>query len=679
MKQLLTVFLFLMLTNIVVFAGPEQVMENIPLFSGNEPINPSIKISTYVPGNRGELDEMLGDTVHVGYSIYDFQHNGTVSRMIVMTGDEESEMAHVVWMRLIGTPADDRNVYYTKAWYDEDGNPQLSSDNGGHQVDTGNRAGYTCLAGLRGTDKLVPAYHTWDVPQDVWLATEYDILPGVFITYQIPDNYPTETRFSWPHADMGSDSIVHVVVNEIKEEPAAEAYLLYYRVRFDAENNSFTTLNDDQEPVVITTHAMNLTSDISVSDDGERVAVTQTVSRDYVIHDMDLADVGQANNDVYLFLSEDGGETWNDPVNLTDFIEPDTDLFPDSVAASQDTLRGYTDTNVYFDSDDILHVAFAASGFTWYHPGRERSGVVMSKIFHWDEVSDVWTQVADGYFFNGHNPGTFQSMACRPSMAQDDETGHLFCAFQQYGEPGDTMDYSTAGRPNSEIFIAGSPYGSGYGRLWTEPVNLTNTRYDQPGGGAAYDCKSEKDVSLALHNPGEYLNLNYMDDQLGGSAVREEGEYTSNPVVWHRVHKDSLIDSFTGWLPNFPLHIDETKYWEDSLNYEWEPWGFDGRGGGAAVDDLTNIDQPAGYYLAQNYPNPFNPSTKIKFRIAKAQQVRLAIYNTLGQEVQMLMDDFKAAGTYSVEFDGSILASGIYFYRLESESFTSMKKMVIIK
>ena len=85
------------------------------------------------------------------------------------------------------------------------------------------------------------------------------------------------------------------------------------------------------------------------------------------------------------------------------------------------------------------------------------------------------------------------------------------------------------------------------------------------------------------------------------------------------------------------------------------------------------------YTLEQNYPNPFNPVTSIKYSIPKSGIVLLKVYDLLGKEVASLVNSNVTAGTHSVNFDASNLASGIYFYRIESGDFNAVKKMVLIK
>jgi photosystem II stability/assembly factor-like uncharacterized protein len=95
--------------------------------------------------------------------------------------------------------------------------------------------------------------------------------------------------------------------------------------------------------------------------------------------------------------------------------------------------------------------------------------------------------------------------------------------------------------------------------------------------------------------------------------------------------------------------------------------------------NYSNPKFPTVFELKQNYPNPFNPSTTINYSIAKSGNVKLTVYNAIGSRVTTIVDEFKPAGNYSIKFNGSTLASGIYFYRLESGNFNSTKKLILLK
>ena len=97
-----------------------------------------------------------------------------------------------------------------------------------------------------------------------------------------------------------------------------------------------------------------------------------------------------------------------------------------------------------------------------------------------------------------------------------------------------------------------------------------------------------------------------------------------------------------------------------------------------AVDD-ENGKLPSEYNLAQNFPNPFNPVTTIAYQLPKTDRVSIIVYDLLGSEVTTLVNSVQSAGIHNVSWNASNVASGIYFYRLRSGSFTQTRKLVVIK
>lgn len=92
-----------------------------------------------------------------------------------------------------------------------------------------------------------------------------------------------------------------------------------------------------------------------------------------------------------------------------------------------------------------------------------------------------------------------------------------------------------------------------------------------------------------------------------------------------------------------------------------------------------STEVPAGFELSQNYPNPFNPATNIKISVPNSGLVNLTVYDITGKEVSVLVNEKLSAGIYNVDFNASNLASGTYFYRLTSGSYTDVKKMILVK
>ncbi|RPI13102.1 MAG: T9SS C-terminal target domain-containing protein [Ignavibacteriae bacterium] len=97
------------------------------------------------------------------------------------------------------------------------------------------------------------------------------------------------------------------------------------------------------------------------------------------------------------------------------------------------------------------------------------------------------------------------------------------------------------------------------------------------------------------------------------------------------------------------------------------------------VGVINNNNTPYEYNLSQNYPNPFNPKTIINYQLAMSNYVRLIIYDVMGREAAVLVNQKQNAGTYEIEWDASNYPSGVYFYKIESGKFTDTKKMILIK
>jgi hypothetical protein len=103
--------------------------------------------------------------------------------------------------------------------------------------------------------------------------------------------------------------------------------------------------------------------------------------------------------------------------------------------------------------------------------------------------------------------------------------------------------------------------------------------------------------------------------------------------------------------------------------------------GDTTITDIGNIPLviPSSFSLSQNYPNPFNPSTSIKYQVASIKHIKLVVFDILGKEIAILVNEKQTPGTYEVNWDASAFPSGVYFYKLSTDDFTETKKMVLIK
>jgi hypothetical protein len=112
--------------------------------------------------------------------------------------------------------------------------------------------------------------------------------------------------------------------------------------------------------------------------------------------------------------------------------------------------------------------------------------------------------------------------------------------------------------------------------------------------------------------------------------------------------------------------------------------GWNGEGVYASTNILTGIGEkqqsvPLTAQLSQNYPNPFNPSTTIRYDLPQKSHVTLSVYNVLGQQVSILVQGEQESGYHEVRFDGSNLASGVYFYRLQAGTSVETKKLLLLR
>jgi photosystem II stability/assembly factor-like uncharacterized protein len=112
--------------------------------------------------------------------------------------------------------------------------------------------------------------------------------------------------------------------------------------------------------------------------------------------------------------------------------------------------------------------------------------------------------------------------------------------------------------------------------------------------------------------------------------------------------------------------------------------GYDGlifkttNGGSVFVGNIST-QVPAAYSLSQNYPNPFNPSTNIKFEIPNSSDVKIAVYDLSGKEIETIVNEHLQAGTYQAVWDASKYSSGVYFYRIITPNFSDSRKMILVK
>ncbi|MBK6539224.1 MAG: T9SS type A sorting domain-containing protein [Ignavibacteria bacterium] len=118
---------------------------------------------------------------------------------------------------------------------------------------------------------------------------------------------------------------------------------------------------------------------------------------------------------------------------------------------------------------------------------------------------------------------------------------------------------------------------------------------------------------------------------------------------------------------------------EGTYNYRLKQVDYNGNFEYFNLNSEIEIGTPNSFNISQNYPNPFNPSTKINFEMAKEGNVSIKVFDYTGKEISTLVNGFRSAGYYTIDFNAINLSSGIYFYRMEANNFTKVMKMSLIK
>ena len=202
-----------------------------------------------------------------------------------------------------------------------------------------------------------------------------------------------------------------------------------------------------------------------------------------------------------------------------------------------------------------------------------------------------------------------------------------------------------------------------------------------PGNGSGFPV-SERHAALTGYykldpQVGDFINVNiYMYDN-GGTHLVGTG---------HGTFPDAASDwtQFSVNINYFDPGVPDNCYLEIGVGI------FESTGGVGMIDNLelggtTGIEEliisqiPEKFELTQNFPNPFNPATHIQFSIPKSTFVKLEVFNTLGKQVAKLIAEELDAGTYNYNWNAMDLTSGIYYLRIKAESFTAIRKMILLK
>ena len=223
--------------------------------------------------------------------------------------------------------------------------------------------------------------------------------------------------------------------------------------------------------------------------------------------------------------------------------------------------------------------------------------------------------------------------------------------------------------------------------VWTEDENsygeIYHKRSTDDGSNWTANTRISSNDSMNSEYPyvitsGTYVHLVWYDVRDGNNEIyyKRSGDYGMNWVTDTRL----TINDADSRFPNITISGSEVHLvWQDDRNLNDEIYYKKNPTGNPVGIENIDVKIPNEFSLSQNYPNPFNPTTNIEFNIPKTSFVKLTVYDVLGKEIAVLVNEDLIAGTYKYDWDASEWTSGIYYYQLISGEFTGTKKMALIK
>jgi hypothetical protein len=222
------------------------------------------------------------------------------------------------------------------------------------------------------------------------------------------------------------------------------------------------------------------------------------------------------------------------------------------------------------------------------------------------------------------------------------------------------------------IYIAGRPYRfnntamyQNYDFMIDNWLNYSSLTLQAPNGGEVWEVGETEDIT--------WTDVNVYDVKIELSV--------DNGTNWSTIVESTPNTGTYSWIVEAQDSSDQCLIRiinvDDDLIADVSDAVF-------TIDIVTGLEEdkqsiPSEFNLSQNYPNPFNPVTLIKYQVPEASLVSIKVYDIIGREVAVLVNEEKSPGNYQVSFSSENLASGVYFYKMVAGDFSSVKKMNLLK
>lgn len=321
------------------------------------------------------------------------------------------------------------------------------------------------------------------------------------------------------------------------------------------------------------------------------------------------------------------------------------------------------DDYIFINTNDGLF-ASSDNGDTWIERNSGMGLQIVISLYYKDGI------MLAGAFQHNYRSTDFGENWTEISIGSSQQTVGAFIKYNDYfiaGMRDGTSDFLHKSTDDGQSWMSfgNDDYGA------TNIVLVENSLYAASGTALlkSTDGGENMDFVPGLHSGYYYHRLKSLNSYL--LVFHETGIYFKHDdsTYWY-----STADAL---MPTFIVEGESDEEFLYAITLQNKIWKRNLPGFITDVEDLNFT--PHSFQLDQNYPNPFNPATSIEYRIGSSEYVTLKVYDILGREVATLVNEEKPAGKYDIEFDGSKLSSGIYFFRLKAGNLIETKKMVLLR